>query len=67
MKCIKNLKTGSIMRVEDSQANNMVGQTWVYVSKSEWKGMQVVDKEDVAVSHDMGGPIENKVKKRKAK
>jgi len=55
------------MRVEDSQANNMVGQTWVYVSKSEWKGMQVVDKEDVAVSHDMGGPIENKVKKRKAK
>ena len=67
MKCIKNLKTGSIMRVEDSQAYNMVGQTWVYVSKSEWKGTQVVDKEDVVVSHDMGGPIENKVKKRKAK
>jgi len=37
MKCIKNLKTGNIIRVEDKQAEQMVGQTWKYVSKSEWK------------------------------
>ena len=37
MKCIKNSKTGTIIRVEDNQANNMVGNTWSYVSKSEWK------------------------------
>jgi len=37
MKCIKNLKTGNIIRVEDKQAEQMVGQTWKYVPKSEWK------------------------------
>jgi len=37
MKCIKNVKTGNIIRVEDKQAEQMVGQTWKYVPKSEWK------------------------------
>ena len=37
MKCIKNSKTGTIIRVENNQANNMVGNTWSYVTKSEWK------------------------------
>ena len=37
MKCLKNLKTGNIVRVDDNQANNMVGVTWQYISKSEWK------------------------------
>lgn len=37
MKCIKNAKTGNIIRVDDYQANQMVGSTWSYVSKSEWK------------------------------
>ena len=37
MKCIKNLKTGNIIRVDDVQAYNMVGNTWSYISKSEWK------------------------------
>jgi len=37
MKCLKNAKTGTIIRVDDNQANNMVGNTWSYVSKSEWK------------------------------
>jgi hypothetical protein len=43
MKCIKSIKEtkdvalGTIRRVEDKVANNMVGNYWVYVSKSEWK------------------------------
>ena len=37
MKCIKNIKTGAIQRVDDRQANSMVGNTWKYVPKSEWK------------------------------
>lgn len=37
MKCLKNEKTGNIIRVTDTQAYNMVGSTWSYVPKSEWK------------------------------
>ena len=37
MKCLKNLKTGNIVRVDDKQANNMAGVTWQYIPKSEWK------------------------------
>lgn len=37
MKCIKNKKTGNIVRVTDVQAHQMVGSQWEYVSKSEWK------------------------------
>jgi hypothetical protein len=37
MKCIKNVKTGNVIRVDDRQAHQMVGNTWQYTSKSEWK------------------------------
>ncbi len=37
MKCIKNKKTEEIIRVDDKIANQMVGITWSYVPKSEWK------------------------------
>lgn len=37
MKCIKNEKTGNIIRVDDVQASQLVGNTWKYVPKSEWK------------------------------
>lgn len=43
MKCIKSIKEtkdaalGTIRRVEDKVANNMVGNYWIYVSKAEWK------------------------------
>ena len=43
MKCIKSTKVtkdvsvGTIRRVDDKTANNMVGNFWAYVSKSEWK------------------------------
>lgn len=66
MKCLKNLKTGTIMRVQDSQANNMVGSTWVYVSKSEWRG-ENKKKEETEVAHDMGGSYEIKKTKGKKK
>jgi hypothetical protein len=37
MKCLKNTKTGNIIRVTDTQAHQMAGRQWSYVSKSEWK------------------------------
>lgn len=43
MKCIKALRAskdvevGEIKRVDDKTANNMVGISWAYVPKSEWK------------------------------
>lgn len=43
MKCIKAIKAtkdvelGEIRRVDDRTAYNMVGSSWVYVPKSEWK------------------------------
>ena len=38
MKCLKNAKTGNIIRVDDKQAYQMAGREWQYVSKTEWKG-----------------------------
>ena len=40
MKCLKNTKTGNIVRVTDVQAYQMAGSQWKYVSKSEWKGVK---------------------------
>jgi hypothetical protein len=37
MKCVKNLKTGEIIRVDDKKAEQMVGSSWNYVAKMEWK------------------------------
>jgi hypothetical protein len=37
MKCLKNVKTGTIIRLDEFKANNMVGKEWVFVSKEEWK------------------------------
>jgi len=43
MKCIKalraskNIEVGEIKRVDDKTADNMVGLSWTYISKSEWK------------------------------
>ena len=45
MKCLKNNKTGNIIRVDDVQANQMVGSTWSYVPKSEWKSINRVQTE----------------------
>ena len=39
MKCLKNAKTGNIIRVDDVKAYHMEGREWQYVSKSEWKAV----------------------------
>lgn len=57
MKCIKNTKTGEIKRVDDSTAHNMVGTTWSFVAKSEWKSATRKPKSDE--------PSEEKSKKTK--
>ena len=52
MKCIKAIRTskdvelGEIKRVDDKTAYYMVGSSWQYVSKTEWKlsrGKKVVE------------------------
>ena len=52
MKCIKAIRAskgvevGDIKRVDDKTAMNMVGLSWQYVSKTEWKlsrGKKVVE------------------------
>ena len=45
MKCIKNTKTGNIIRVTNEQANQL-GREWVFVSKDQWK-----NKNTAEVSH----------------
>jgi hypothetical protein len=37
MKCIKSKADGTIKRVTDVEAFQMVGSKWNYASKSEWK------------------------------
>ena len=43
MKCLKNEKTGNVIRVDDKQADQMAGSTWKYVPKSEWKAATRVE------------------------
>lgn len=54
MKCIKSIRAskgvevGDIKRVDDKTAMNMVGSSWQYISKTEWKlsrGKKVVESE----------------------
>lgn len=70
MKCLKNTKTGNIVRVTDEQANQMVGSSWSYVSKTEWKNLkkaiEKVEETNVAVSADKTEKINtSKVKVKK--
>ena len=60
MKCIKAIRTskgvevGDIKRVDDKTAMNMVGSSWQYISKTEWKssrGKKVV-KESTNPNHE---------------
>ena len=58
MKCIKALRTskdvevGEIKRVDDKTANNMVGISWAYVPKSEWKSQTRKSKPKEEVSEE---------------
>jgi hypothetical protein len=60
MKCIKSIRAskgvevGDIKRVDDKTAMNMVGSSWQYISKTEWKssrGKKVV-KESTNPNHE---------------
>lgn len=65
MKCLKNSKTGNVIRIEDKQAVQMVGSTWSYVSKDEWRKFVSPKSQDVDIQHDMGGSYEVKREKKK--
>jgi hypothetical protein len=45
-KCLKNKKTGNIIRVTDVQAYQMAGSQWSYVSKTEWKNQNTPKKSE---------------------
>lgn len=66
MKCLKNITTGNIIRVDEKQAQQMVGNTWKYVSKEEWRIVSQ-PKENITIGHDMGGPYEIKTENKKTK
>ena len=66
MKCIKNVKTGVIQRVDDSQANNLVGNTWQYIPKSEWKvATRVVSEKQEVEAEKKEQTISEKALRRK--
>jgi hypothetical protein len=68
MKCLKNVKSGEIIRVTDKQAHQMAGNQWSYVAKKDWKGIvSKSPKENVEVGHDMGGSYEIKKEKKSKK
>ena len=66
MKCLKNVKTGDIIRITDVQANQMAGNTWKYASKSEWKSITRVPltKQQVAESEKKEVTISQKQARR---
>lgn len=43
----KEFKSGEIKRVDDKTAFNMVGVSWKYISKSEWKSSKGIKSESI--------------------
>jgi len=70
MKCIKSIKEtkdvalGTIRRVEDKVANNMVGNYWAYVSKAEWKKETRKSKPNDQVTEQVTEQVEKKPYKK---
>jgi hypothetical protein len=68
MKCLKNQKTGDIIRVSDVQANQMVSITWKYVTKSEWKSItRIPSTEQQVVESEKKEKTISKKQSRRAK
>jgi hypothetical protein len=67
MKCIKNITTGNIIRVTDTQASQMVGSSWIYTQKSEWKNKvrDVVTESQVVEKEKKSETVSDKQLKRK--
>jgi hypothetical protein len=68
MKCIKNTKTGEILRVEDRQADAKVGNTWAFIPKSEWKAVtRKTEKQEVEAEKKEQTISEKALKRKKLK
>ena len=76
MKCIKSIRAskdvqvGDIKRVDDKTAMNMVGLSWQYVSKTEWKlsrGKKVVEETTEQSSDQPTEQVEKKLYKKGSK
>ena len=76
MKCIKSLRTGKdvqvgdIKRVDEKTAYNMVGSSWEYVSKTEWKlsrGKKVVKETTEQVTDQPTDQVDKKPYKKGSK
>jgi hypothetical protein len=73
MKCIKAIKEskdvtlGEIRRVDDKTAFNMVGLSWEYVSKAEWKSTTRKQKPTEKVVEQVEGRGEKKPYKKGVK
>jgi hypothetical protein len=76
MKCIKSIRAskdvqvGDIKRVDDKTAMNMVGLSWQYVSKTEWKlsrGKKVVEETTEQVASQPTDQVEKKPYKKGSK
>ena len=76
MKCIKSIRAskdvevGDIKRVDDKTAMNMVGLSWQYVSKTEWKlsrGKKVVEETTEQVASQPTEQVEKKPYKKGSK
>jgi hypothetical protein len=76
MKCIKAIRTskgvevGDIKRVDDKTAMNMVGLSWQYVSKTEWKssrGKKVVEETTEESTEQSNTNVEKKPYKKGSK
>ena len=74
MKCIKSIRAskgveiGDIKRVDDKTAMNMVGSSWQYISKTEWKlsrGKKVV--EETTTTEQSTEQVEKKPYKKGSK
>ena len=69
MKCIKSIKEtkdvklGTIRRVDDKTAINMVGNMWAYIPKSEWKSATRKPKADIT-EEQVQEPVEKKAYKK---
>jgi hypothetical protein len=76
MKCIKAIRAtkevelGEIKRVDDKTAYYMVGSSWQYVSKTEWKlsrGKKVLEEKTEQVTAQPTEQVEKKPYKKGSK
>ena len=76
MKCIKSIRAskdvqvGDIKRVDDKTAMNMVGLSWQYISKTEWKlsrGKKVVEETTDQVTDKSTEQVDKKPYKKGSK